>query len=176
MALAPAWLRSVALRFAPLALAALGAGALAGGFLLRGGAGERCDAKDHAACGLPAGEAAKDDGAPAGPLPDGPVVLEFSSEYCPACRRLEPILADARRQCARAGAPLVQIDVESAAGGPLATSMDVRATPTLVFLDAQHDEVGRLVGAQPLADVRRVLERAYGIECAALPRLVPGPG
>jgi hypothetical protein len=77
------------------------------------------------------------------------------------------VLEVARRQCLRAGAPVVPVDVESLAGGALASRWQVTATPTIVFLDAQHEEIARLVGAQPLADVRRVIERAYGLECAA---------
>jgi protein-disulfide isomerase len=66
--------------------------------------------------------------------------------------------------------------VDSITGTALAAQWGVNGTPTLVFLDAQHEEVGRLVGAQPLADVRHAIEHAYGMECAALPRGTTGPG
>jgi cytochrome c-type biogenesis protein len=125
-----------------------------------------CDTPDHAACALP--KARSDREEPAISIPSGAAVLEFTSEYCPACRKLEPVLADARRQCLRAGTPVVRIDVEAPAGGALASEWQVTATPTLVFLDARHEETARLVGAQSLAGVRRVIEQAYGLECAAL--------
>jgi protein-disulfide isomerase len=86
------------------------------------------------------------------------------------------VLEDARRQCEKAGAPVVAIDVDTTTGEGLAVKWGVTGTPTLVFLDAKHEEVGRLVGAQPLADVRRAIEHAYGMECAAAPRSAPSAG
>jgi hypothetical protein len=60
--------------------------------------------------------------------------------------------------------------VDTPDGGALAARYDVTATPTLIFLGADHGEISRQVGAQSLADVRRALEHAYGLECASLPR------
>jgi thiol-disulfide isomerase/thioredoxin len=140
-----------------------------------------CEAPGAAACAMPHGNAAnakgvkKEEGDLAA-LPSGPVVVAFTSEYCPACRRLEPVLDDARTQCSRAGAAFVRMDVESVEGGALASRFRVTGTPTVVFLDSQHGEVARFVGAQPLADVRRAIESAYGFECAALPRIAPSSG
>jgi thiol-disulfide isomerase/thioredoxin len=154
----------------PLTLASLAVAAIGGGVALRDRApSSACDRPDHAACAMPTA-APKAGPTDAVVIPNGPAVLEFTSEYCPACRKLEPVLEDARRQCLRAGAPVVRLDVESASGGELATKWQVTATPTIVFLDANHEESARIVGAQSLADVRRVIERAYGLECASLPR------
>jgi thiol:disulfide interchange protein len=163
-------LRRLAAR--PLVLSAVAALTVgAGAFALHSRASRTpasaCDRPDHAACAMPAPKA-EEGTAQAVTIPNGPAVLEFTSEYCPACRRLEPVFEDARRQCLRAGANVVRLDVESVEGGALATSYQVAATPTLVFLDAQHQEVARLVGAKPLEDVRKVIERAYGLECAML--------
>jgi hypothetical protein len=86
---------------------------------------------------------------------------------------MEPVLRDAREQCAAAGASLVQVDVESPTGGGLAARWSVRATPTLVLLDAAHQEVARLVGGRSLGDVRGAIEQAYGVACmsdASAPR------
>ncbi len=100
-------------------------------------------------------------------LPAGPAVLEFTSEACPACRRMEPVLRDAREQCAAAGAHVTSFDVESTAGGGLAARSGITATPTLILLDVEHREVGRLVGVHSVADVRRGIELAYGVACAS---------
>ena len=159
----------------PATLAVLLLGGVDAALALRGRAApSACDRPGDAACAMPAAEA-RADGPVAPALPDGAAVLEFTSEYCPACRKLEPVLEDARRQGLRAG-PVVRIDVESASGGKLALHWGVTATPTLVFLDTQHAELARLVGAQPLADVRRAIERAYGLECASLPLGAASPG
>jgi cytochrome c-type biogenesis protein len=102
-------------------------------------------------------------------LPDGATLIEFTSDACPACRAMEPVLAAAREQCPADGATALQLDVESTAGSALAVRFDVTATPTLVLLDRDHIEAARLVGIQSLSDVRRTMERAFGIVCAARP-------
>jgi cytochrome c-type biogenesis protein len=138
------------------------------------GAPAPCDAPDHTACALP--NVGFEHGEAAIAIPPGAAVLEFTSEYCPACRKLEPVLADARRQCLRAGTPVVRIDIDNPAAGALASEWQVMATPTLVFLDSRHEETARIVGAQSLAGVRRVIEQAYGLECAALRSDAAPPG
>ena len=126
-----------------------------------------CASSDHAACGLPKSPP-RAGGAPGdGEVPAGPAVLEFTSEGCAECRRMEPVLRDAREQCAAAGAHVTSLDVDSTAGGALAAHSNVTATPTLILLDAEHREVGRLVGVHSVADVRRGIELAYGVACAA---------
>ncbi len=120
-------------------------------------------------CALPgsAGRTAKAPGGDRGDLPPGPAVVEFTADACPACRKMEPVLKDARDQCAAAGASIVQVDVETPAGGGLAARWSVKATPTLVLLDAGHQEVARLVGSRSLGDVRGAIEQAYGVACTA---------
>jgi thiol:disulfide interchange protein len=133
---------------------------------------DACALGEHASCAAPVAAHAAGAGAPSAAggeasAPAGPAMLEFSSADCPACRRMEPILRDARRQCSAAN--LVRIDVESldGAGGALAERWNVEKLPTLLLLDAAHREVARLVGVQPLADVRLAIERAFGVACRA---------
>jgi thiol-disulfide isomerase/thioredoxin len=162
------WLRRAARH--PLVVTSFALAAVGGGFALRERtAPSACEHGEHATCALPGSTVAHE--APAAAIPSGPAVLEFTSEYCPACRKLAPVLEDARRQCLKAGVPVVHLDVESPSGSTFATTWQVTATPTVVFLDANHEELTRLVGARPLADVRHVIENAYGLECA---QLAPG--
>jgi thiol-disulfide isomerase/thioredoxin len=167
--------------FHRITLASLLVVAASAGVALRhraAGGGADCERTEHAACAMPGhagGSDAKKDSNGAANLPDGAAVIMFTSEYCPACRRLEPVLEEARAQCLRAGAPVVRLDVESTEGGALAAKWNVTGTPTLVFLDARHEEISRLVGAQPIADVRHAIEGAFGLVCAAAPTSVrPG--
>ncbi len=152
--------------FALLATAAL---ALAtGGLYLRDRTlRTACDEPGHSACALPAGHAAALADPRAGELPVGAAVVELTSEACPACRKMAPVLRDAKSKCAAAGATLVDLDVESVNGGALATRLQVTETPTVVLFDAEHNELARLIGSKPLAEVTQVFERAYGIACSA---------
>jgi thiol:disulfide interchange protein len=123
---------------------------------------DACDG-GHDVCALPPSPAtAVDD--PSRELPAGPALVELTSEACPACRSMEPVLRALREQCL--GASTVQVDVESTTGAPLAARLNVTATPTLVLFDGDHHEAARLVGQRSLADVRKTIEQAFGIACS----------
>jgi thiol-disulfide isomerase/thioredoxin len=134
-----------------------------------------CITGEHASCALPesAAHAASPQGESLGGSAAGPAVIELTSEACPACRRMEPILREARRECAAAGAPVTELDVESVAGGAVASRAGVTSTPTLLFIDAHGNEVERLVGFHPIEQVRGAIEQAYGVACT---RLAPSGG
>jgi thiol-disulfide isomerase/thioredoxin len=122
-----------------------------------------CPGSEHA-CTLPSAKSvAARSSAPE--LPDGPVLLEFTSEACPACRAMEPVLQAARAQCQATGAGFVPIDADSIDGTNMATRLGVAATPTLVILDGKHQEAERLVGLRSLADVRKAIEETFGVAC-----------
>jgi thioredoxin 1 len=70
----------------------------------------------------------------------GPVLLEFGTDWCGYCQRAQPALAEAFARYP----DLRHIKVEDGSGRPLGRSFRVRLWPTLVFLrDGQ--EVSRLV-------------------------------
>ncbi|EYF05663.1 thioredoxin family protein [Chondromyces apiculatus] len=97
---------------------------------------QACDASIHAA---PAAEG----------LTGKPRLVEFTSGYCPACKRMAPIVAELEKKCARSVAGAIhQVDVDDPDGEALATRYGVRSLPTFLALDAQGSEVARLVGLQ----------------------------
>jgi len=81
---------------------------------------------------------------------DGPVLVDFSADWCPPCRMMEPVLADVA--AARDDVRIVRVDVDRS---PLTASRyGVLSMPTFVlFRDGAP--VQTLVGARP----RRRLER-----------------
>jgi cytochrome c-type biogenesis protein len=96
----------------------------------------------------------------------GPQLIEFTSQDCPACRRMEPVLARAQASCAGLGARMLLVDVGTARGLELARSLNVVATPTFVIVGGDNTEHARLIGELPLRKLQASVERAFGLECA----------
>lgn len=85
---------------------------------------------------------------------DLPVLVEFTSDSCPPCRQMEPVLrslADDLRGRMR----VVQVDVPANPG----TTRDYRVmgTPTMLLFRA-GEPVRQLVGAQPKRRLLREVE------------------
>lgn len=79
-----------------------------------------------------------------------PVLVDFQTAWCPACRSLEPAL-DRLASELRGQVKVVSVDVEAEPG--LADVFGIRSVPTIgVFLD------GRLAQLQPGAPSPRSLE------------------
>lgn len=115
---------------------------------------------EGAACGLtpPAGRA---QGA-ASPALRGPAVVEVTSHHCPACRKMDPVIAEAERGC---DVRVVRAFVEDQDGAALSLSHGVVGIPTFLVLDASGGEIDRLVGTQSVASVRGALDRVSPRPC-----------
>jgi len=128
--------------------------------LAAAGSAGTCPTATAATCALPAA-ATPAPGAP-DPAPDlgsilaaaadpAPRVVELVSRACPVCRRMEPVVAEARRRCAGRSLAVDRRYVEEPSGAELARRHAVLGVPTFLLLDRDGREVSRLVGEQPLA-------------------------
>ena len=115
---------------------------------------------EGAACGLgrPAGRLVTPDSLP----PRTSTVVEVTSRDCPACRQMEPVVAEAERRC---GARVVRAFIEDADGAALLQRHAIAGVPTLLVLGASGEEVDRLVGLQSVESVRRALRRVSSTPC-----------
>ncbi|WP_404823471.1 thioredoxin family protein [Myxococcus xanthus] len=83
-----------------------------------------------------------------------PTMVEFVSQGCPVCQRMEPTVALAEQHCSGEGVEVLRLDVGTAEG----VQYGVRGVPTFLFLAAADQEMARRVGEQSLTS--RVLPRA----------------
>ncbi|WP_342378536.1 thioredoxin domain-containing protein [Myxococcus stipitatus] len=128
-----------------------------------------CGAESEGACALPEQGFVPSSDAPS--VLAGvkrPTMVEFVSQSCPVCQRMEPVVAMAAQVCSHEGVDVLRLDVGTAEGRQAANRHGVRGVPTFLFLDGAGQEVARRVGEQPLASLREGLETIAGVRCAGL--------
>lgn len=91
-----------------------------------------------------------------------PIFIDFSTEWCGWCRRLErdtfakPEVGEAMKAFVN-----VAFDAEQGEGVALAARYAARGFPTLLVVDAQGEEIDRIVGYRPpeafLAEIARIV-------------------
>lgn len=84
-----------------------------------------------------------------------PTVVDFWATWCGPCRRVAPIIEELATEYAdrvNIGKCNVEEDED------LAGQFQVSSIPTIVFINAQGQLAGRLVGAQPKAALQQQIE------------------
>ena len=76
-------------------------------------------------------------------LGDRATVLQFSTTFCSSCRAAKVLISDMVSK--RSDVKYVEIDAES--NLELVRRLDIRSTPTTLFLDKKGFEIARAVGA-----------------------------
>lgn len=105
------------------------------------------------------------------------IMLDFYTDWCSWCKRLDrDTFSDARVRKELAAIVALRLNAEKA-GEQLAVSLGVGSYPTIVFLDAEGDEVDRVLGYLPpdkfLERIRRI--RTGDTFSACLERLEADP-
>jgi len=70
-------------------------------------------------------------------------LVQFSSVFCGPCRATRLLIEDVTADMA----DVAHIEVDAEANLELVRTLDIRSTPTTLFLDSAGHEVGRAVGA-----------------------------
>ena len=128
------------------------------------------DAPPSGSCSLPAPTAASD---AVQVIADGPAMVEFVGRTCPVCLRMISVVEAVQRDCAGHGVRMQRIEVDSPGGRDLARHYSVVGVPTFLFLNAKGEEVARLVGQQPLANLEQSLQVLSGQKCAGFRAFPP---
>jgi|TARA_R110000851_G_scaffold332169_1_gene507628 thioredoxin 1 len=72
-------------------------------------------------------------------------IYYFSADWCGPCKMLGPVME-------RSGLPYQKVNVDN--DQELSTKYGIRNVPTLVKVNSNGDELDRLVGAQPLEQIK----------------------
>jgi len=89
-----------------------------------------------------------------------PVFIDFSTDWCGWCRELEKkVFTQASVAELMKALINVHIDAEKGEGPDLAKRYGVHGFPSLVIVDAQGDEIDRIVGYLPPAEFKVEVER-----------------
>ena len=70
-------------------------------------------------------------------------LVQFSSAFCSPCRATRMLLEDVTAEMKE----VVYVEVDAEANLELVRTLDIRSTPTTLFLDRNGHEVGRAMGA-----------------------------
>ena len=70
-------------------------------------------------------------------------LVQFSSAFCSPCRATRALLEDVTVDMA----DVVHVEIDAEANLELVRTLDIRSTPTTLFLDRNGHEVGRAMGA-----------------------------
>ena len=105
---------------------------------------------------------------------DLPRMVALHAEYCPVCKRMEPLVERLTGQCDKKGVRVNVVDVSTEEHEHLIEKHRVVGLPTYLFIDKDGNEVARLVGAQTGDTLRQALGALRGEQCPGLGPL-PGP-
>ena len=70
-------------------------------------------------------------------------LLQFSTVFCGPCRATRLLIEDVTADMA----DVAHVEIDAEANLELVRTLDIRSTPTTLFLDAHGHEVGRAMGA-----------------------------
>ena len=88
-------------------------------------------------------------------LGDRATVVQFSTTFCSSCRAAKVLISDVVSK--RSDVKYVEIDAES--NLELVRRLDIRSTPTTLFLDNKGFEIARAVGAPKRDQVTSAINR-----------------
>ncbi len=88
-------------------------------------------------------------------LGDRATVVQFSTTFCSSCRAAKVLISDVVSK--RSDVKYVEIDAES--NLELVRRLDIRSTPTTLFLDKKGFEIARAVGAPKRDQITAAINR-----------------
>ena len=144
-------------------LVLLGGGLIVSSIGLPGGA-DHSDDGPLAHDGASLGVVVPPIGAPSG----RPRIVEVYEQDCSACEQARSRVEGLRSDCAGRQIDILALDASDRRNREVARQLRVSMVPTFVLLDAAGGEVGRLVGAPELDELRRAAATLLAARCAGV--------
>ncbi len=85
-----------------------------------------------------------------------PMVLDFSAEWCVWCKKLEPTLKELEKKY-NGSVEFQTIDTDKES--QLATTYKIKGLPTLVFINKNGEEVGRIEGFTSAENIEKEIAK-----------------
>lgn len=82
-------------------------------------------------------------------------LMKFWAPWCGGCTTIEPRVAEAMLDVSDIVLESINIDESMA----LATARGVRSIPTLILLDENDDEQGRMIGVQSVEAIKKLMRK-----------------
>ncbi len=100
------------------------------------------------------------------PLPDGlPALVEFYSEGCPVCKKMEPIVRRIFERCDGNKVTLRTVDISKPENRRYVAAHRIIGVPTFILFDVERNEVARLIGAQTEEALYQAIATLRGEQC-----------
>lgn len=93
-------------------------------------------------------------------------MLFFYSDSCPFCRAMEEYLPEFEAECVSDTFRFKRVNVGRRSGAALAARFNVRVVPTISVLNANGQEIMRLVGYQSEARLREAARAVVSVACS----------
>lgn len=90
-----------------------------------------------------------------------PVVVDFSAEWCPPCRKLKPIFTQLKEEYA-GKVDFVTVNVDSMP--QLSEEYKISSIPALVYLDADGKELFRSVGFRSAEEIKGDINKIFNVD------------
>lgn len=87
-----------------------------------------------------------------------PVIVDFSAEWCPPCRKLKPIFTELKGVYA-GKVDFVTVNVDSMP--ELSQDFRVESIPALIYLNAEGEEIYRSVGFQTGEQIKSDISKYF---------------
>lgn len=99
-------------------------------------------------------------------VPSGqPIVVEFMSQNCPICDKMQPVVSEMQTTCAGKDVEIRQVDISLPENRHFVKKHRILGVPTFLMIDEKGREVARLVGEQPLSTLLQATSAMIGQEC-----------
>ena len=98
-------------------------------------------------------------------------LLVFTSSNCPHCPKAERVVREIAPDYSDKGVSHEKIRMKTPEGKDFSLKYHVMSTPTILFLDEEENEIGRIVGAPSENSLRNKIEKLLGLKKSFLSSL-----
>lgn len=90
-----------------------------------------------------------------------PLIMDFSATWCPPCQQFKPIFEEAKKAYSgKIEFRTIDVDAEK----ELAQKFNISSIPSIIFIDAEGNEVNRIIGFTDKNSFEKAIKDNFNIE------------